>query len=96
VTAVGSEASGELVEALGTNVLHLPVVGGGDGGIFTTAGDMHRLWAALDAGRVVAPAFHAVHLTGRLIWTVLSNTTTGARPVAVRLAEMLTGGGAPR
>lgn len=41
---------------LRTNVLHLPVVGGGDGGIFTTAGDVHRLWAALDAGRVLSPA----------------------------------------
>jgi CubicO group peptidase (beta-lactamase class C family) len=41
---------------LRTNVLHLPVVGGGDGGVLTTAGDVHRLWSALDAGRVVAPS----------------------------------------
>jgi CubicO group peptidase (beta-lactamase class C family) len=39
-----------------TNVLHLPVVGGGDGGIYTTAGDLHRLWDALDAGQVVSAA----------------------------------------
>ena len=39
---------------LRTNVLHLPVVGGGDGGIFTTVDDVHRLWAALEAGEVIA------------------------------------------
>lgn len=35
-----------------TNVLHLPVRGSGDGGAFTTVADVHRLWAALDAGRL--------------------------------------------
>jgi CubicO group peptidase (beta-lactamase class C family) len=40
-------------EGLRTNVLHLPVVGGGDGGIFTTVGDVHRLWAALEEGAVI-------------------------------------------
>lgn len=33
-----------------TNVLHLPVVGTGDGGAYTTVGDVHRFWAALDDG----------------------------------------------
>ena len=42
-------------DGLRTNVLHLPVVGGGDGGIFTTVDDVHRLWAALEAGEVIAP-----------------------------------------
>jgi CubicO group peptidase (beta-lactamase class C family) len=42
-------------EELRTNVLHLPVVGGGDGGIFTTAADLRALWQALDDGRVVTP-----------------------------------------
>jgi CubicO group peptidase (beta-lactamase class C family) len=36
-----------------TNVLHLPVRGSGDGGIYTTVADIHRLWAALFKGRVV-------------------------------------------
>jgi CubicO group peptidase (beta-lactamase class C family) len=40
-------------EGLRTNVLHLPVIGGGDGGIFTTVDDVHRLWAALEAGEVI-------------------------------------------
>lgn len=38
-----------------TNVFHLPVLGSGDGGIFTTAADLRRFWSALFAGRVVAP-----------------------------------------
>ena len=41
-------------EGLRTNVLHLPVVGGGDGGIYTTAADVSALWAALEAGAVVS------------------------------------------
>ena len=40
-------------EGLRTNVLHLPVRGSGDGGVYTTAADVHALWAALYAGRVV-------------------------------------------
>lgn len=43
-------------QGLRTNVLHLPVRGSGDGGIFSTVGDVHALWAALFAGRIVAPA----------------------------------------
>lgn len=39
-----------------SNVFHLPVRGGGDGGAFTTVDDVHALWAALHAGRVVPPA----------------------------------------
>ncbi|MCK0116966.1 beta-lactamase family protein [Isoptericola sp. S6320L] len=37
-----------------TNLLHLPVLGNGDGGIYTTAGDLHRFWRALFAGQIVA------------------------------------------
>lgn len=39
-----------------TNVLHLPVLGGGDGGLATTVADVHALWSAVLAGRVVSPA----------------------------------------
>jgi CubicO group peptidase (beta-lactamase class C family) len=39
-----------------TNLLHLPVRGSGDGGIYTTAADVRRLWEALFAGRIVSPA----------------------------------------
>jgi CubicO group peptidase (beta-lactamase class C family) len=36
-----------------TNVLHLPVRGAGDGGAYSTAWDIERLWEALFAGRIV-------------------------------------------
>ena len=36
------------------NTLHLPVLGNGDGGVFTTADDLHRFWQALLDGRIVA------------------------------------------
>jgi CubicO group peptidase (beta-lactamase class C family) len=42
-------------EGLRSNVLHLPVVGAGDGGAYSTADDLHRLWEALQSGRVVSP-----------------------------------------
>lgn len=43
-------------DGLRTNVLHLPVRGSGDGGIYTTAADMHLLWQAVWAGRIVSAA----------------------------------------
>jgi len=42
-------------EGLRSNVLHLPVRGNGDGGIYTTVSDVHALWDALFAGRIVSP-----------------------------------------
>ncbi len=40
-------------EGLRTNVLHLPVRGNGDGGIYSTVSDVHSFWAAFLAGRIV-------------------------------------------
>jgi CubicO group peptidase (beta-lactamase class C family) len=37
-----------------TNVFHLPVRGSGDGGIYSTAADIHALWRAFVAGRIVS------------------------------------------
>jgi CubicO group peptidase (beta-lactamase class C family) len=37
-----------------TNIFDLPIVGGGDGGLFTTAPDMHRFWGALREGLIVS------------------------------------------
>lgn len=42
-------------EGLRTNVLHLPVRGSGDGGLYSTLEDLHRFWGALLAGRIVGP-----------------------------------------
>lgn len=41
---------------LRTNVFHLPLRGSGDGGIYTTTGDLHLFWEAVAAGRVVSQA----------------------------------------
>jgi len=37
-----------------TNVLHLPVRGSGDGGIYSTAADVSSLWGAFFAGQIVS------------------------------------------
>jgi CubicO group peptidase (beta-lactamase class C family) len=42
-------------EGLRTNVLHLPVRGTGDGGIYSTAADLSAFWDALFSGRIVPP-----------------------------------------
>ncbi|NNC81762.1 MAG: beta-lactamase family protein [Acidimicrobiales bacterium] len=38
-----------------TNIFHLPVIGGGDGGIYLTLDDMASFWNALYEGRIVTP-----------------------------------------
>ncbi|WP_309648988.1 serine hydrolase domain-containing protein [Nocardioides sp.] len=42
-------------DGLRTNVLHLPVVGSGDGGLYSTAADLSAFWDSLFAGRIVSP-----------------------------------------
>jgi CubicO group peptidase (beta-lactamase class C family) len=65
-----SAARGYLViDGLRTNVLHLPVVGVGDGGAYSTAADLHRLWQALHAGRIVSPSTLELMLTPRSDWS---------------------------
>jgi len=49
-TAVGYLAA----DGLRSNVLHLPVRGSGDGGVYSTAADVRALWNAFFAGRVVS------------------------------------------
>lgn len=41
-------------DGLRTNIFHLPVRGNGDGGIYTTVGDLSRLWGAFYAGEIVS------------------------------------------
>jgi CubicO group peptidase (beta-lactamase class C family) len=119
---------------LRTNVLHLPVRGTGDGGVYTTVGDVHRLWEAFFGGRIVplpwvaemvrprsdvpeerqryglgfwlhqstdavamegadaGVSFRSEHDPGRdLTWTVVSNTSEGAWPIARHLREHVGG-----
>jgi CubicO group peptidase (beta-lactamase class C family) len=53
----GRAALGYLsVESPRTNVFHLPVLGSGDGGIYSTAADVAALWPAFFDGRVVSPS----------------------------------------
>ena len=50
----GDAAVGYLTDdSARTNVFHLPVVGGGDGGIYSTVADLRSFWDALFAGRIV-------------------------------------------
>jgi CubicO group peptidase (beta-lactamase class C family) len=118
-----------------TNVFHLPVLGNGDGGIYSTAADLDAFWGALFAGSIVPPGIVAdmvrprseapgestpfqryglgfwLHATGDLVmlegfdagvsfrsvhdpdsgrtFTVLSNTSDGAWPVARYLTDRL-------
>ncbi len=55
-------------DGLRTNVLHLPVRGNGDGGIYSTAADLSALWGALYAGRIVAEDRLAEMLRPRSDW----------------------------
>lgn len=52
-------------DGLRSNVLHLPVLGSGDGGIVTTARDVHRLWSAWMAGAVVPAEIRDLMLSPR-------------------------------
>ena len=52
----GRAALGYLTaDGLRTNIFHLPVLGSGDGGIYSTAADLSAFWDALFAGRIVSP-----------------------------------------
>ena len=49
----GRAAIGYLGDGPRTNVFHLPVLGSGDGGIYSTAADIRSLWTALFDGRIL-------------------------------------------
>ena len=50
----GDAAVGYLtVDGPRTNVLHLPVLGSGDGGIYSTGADLRSFWSAFFGGRIV-------------------------------------------
>jgi CubicO group peptidase (beta-lactamase class C family) len=119
----GGVALGYLGDGPRTNIFHLPVRGSGDGGIYSTAADIRKLWTAFADGKIVSPdwvaemtrprsegegrryglgfwlhptadpwilvggdtgvSFHSVHdPTTNATYTVVSNTTDGAWPLA--------------
>lgn len=63
----GDAALGYLAseESLRTNIFHLPVLGNGDGGIYSTAADMHAFWDAFLGGQIVSPEWVATMITPR-------------------------------
>lgn len=50
----GNKSAEDSEERLRSNALHLPVMGSGDGGLFSTVDDLYALWVALTAGRIVS------------------------------------------
>ena len=52
-------------DGLRTNVFHLPVLGSGDGGIYSTVADVSAVWRAFVAGRIVRPELVAQMLVSR-------------------------------
>ena len=112
-------------------MFHLPIRGSGDGGIYTTVGDIRSLWTSFFAARIVPEKWVAEmvrprsvvsdekryglgfwlagsgdavrlqgsdagvsfrswhHPTSSLTYTVVSNTSEGAWPVAHALSERL-------
>ena len=65
----GRAALGYLtVDGPRTNVFHLPVLGNGDGGIYSSAADLSAFWESLFAGRIVSPERVADMLRSRSDW----------------------------
>src|SRR6478735_2273219 len=65
----GGAARGYLsVDGLRTNVFHLPVLGSGDGGIYTTVADLSAFWDSLFAGRIVSQERVAEMVRPRSDW----------------------------
>jgi CubicO group peptidase (beta-lactamase class C family) len=65
----GRAARGHLtVDGPRTNVFHLPVLGTGDGGAYSTAADLAAFWDALLAGRIVRPDTVAEMVRPRSGW----------------------------
>jgi CubicO group peptidase (beta-lactamase class C family) len=48
-----------------TNVLHLPVRGNGDGGLYSCVDDLHTFWQAFLSGRIVGPELVETMITPR-------------------------------
>lgn len=117
-------------EPLRTNLFHLPIHGGGDGGAYSTIADMSRFWKRLKAGEIVSDSiiesflkpqntvdkgwygygfwidnkrdhielvghdagvsfYSSTSRTAEDGFTVISNTSTGAWPLAKLIKETI-------
>jgi CubicO group peptidase (beta-lactamase class C family) len=65
------------LDGLRTNVLHLPVRGTGDGGIYTTVADMRSFWQAFASGRIVSQEWVAEMTRARSVIPRESGGTRG-------------------
>jgi len=72
-------ALGYLDEGTATNIYKVPVRGGGDGGMYSTAADMVRLWQSLLTGRLVRPEFLDDWLAPRQTCSSSTDTHYSAR-----------------
>lgn len=50
-----------------TNVLYMPIIGGSDGGIFTCAADIVKLWQAIFSNRVFSAAMREQFFTPHIV-----------------------------
>jgi len=46
-----------------SNIYHLPVIGAADGGVYSTIGDIHKLWDAFFADRLISRELRHIFLT---------------------------------
>lgn len=51
-----------------SNIYSLPIIGGPDGGAFSTTADMERLWLDLFDGNLLSPALTATYLAPAVKW----------------------------
>lgn len=49
-----------------TNVYNLPVIGGSDGGLFTTVQDIHTLWTHFLGGKIISPELVEAYIKPRV------------------------------
>jgi CubicO group peptidase (beta-lactamase class C family) len=66
-------ANGYLKDRRTTNIYQLPVRGGGDGGMYTTAGDLQAFWDSLFSHRILSEELTTSYLKTRAVL----DTTTG-------------------
>jgi len=55
-------AHGYLEDRRTTNIYHLPLRGGGDGGMYTTTDDLRSFWASLFSNRILSPELTEAYL----------------------------------
>jgi CubicO group peptidase (beta-lactamase class C family) len=55
-------ANGYLEDRMTTNIYHLPLRGGGDGGMYTTTDDLRSFWNSLFSNRILSAELTEIYL----------------------------------